>query len=77
MSNITLKTAVRVNGWAGTAVSRIQKRYETADRGQTAFEYLGIILVVVAIIGGMVASGIGAAITTRITGLVNSITAGS
>ncbi|MEU4263776.1 hypothetical protein ACYCCF_19290 [Streptomyces argenteolus] len=75
MSNITLKTAVRVNGWAGTAVSAIQKRYEAKDRGQTAFEYLGIILVVVAIIGGMVASGIGGAITTRITGLVNSITA--
>ncbi|MFD7968390.1 hypothetical protein [Streptomyces clavifer] len=76
MSNITLKTAVRVNGWASTAVSAIQKRYEAKDRGQTAFEYLGIILVVVAIIGGMVASGIGGAITTRITGLVNSITAG-
>jgi len=76
MSNITLKTAVRVNGWANTAISAIQKRYEAKDRGQTAFEYLGIILVVVAIIGGMVASGIGGAITTRITGLVNSITAG-
>ncbi|MFJ1926386.1 MULTISPECIES: hypothetical protein [unclassified Streptomyces] len=76
MSNTTLKTAARVNGWSSTAVSRIQKRYETADRGQTAFEYLGIILVVVAIIGGMVASGIGAAITARITGLVTSITAG-
>ncbi|GAA2936495.1 MULTISPECIES: hypothetical protein [Streptomyces] len=76
MSNITLKTAVRVNGWANTAVSAIQKRYEAKDRGQTAFEYLGIILVVVAIIGGMVASGIGGAITTRITGLVSSITAG-
>lgn len=76
MSNITLKTAVRVNGWANTAVTAIQKRYEAKDRGQTAFEYLGIILVVVAIIGGMVASGIGSAITTRITGLVSSITAG-
>ncbi|MFF9684973.1 hypothetical protein [Streptomyces sp. NPDC014623] len=76
MSNITLKTAVRVNGWTNTAISAIQKRYEAKDRGQTAFEYLGIILVVVAIIGGMVASGIGSAITTRITGLVSSITAG-
>lgn len=76
MSNITLKTAIRVNGWANTTVSAIQKRYETKDRGQTAFEYLGIILVVVAIIGGMVASGIGGAITTRITTLVNQIKAG-
>ncbi|WP_338672521.1 hypothetical protein V1460_05685 [Streptomyces sp. SCSIO 30461] len=80
MSNTMLKTAVRVqvrvSGWANTAVVRIQRRYGSGDRGQTAFEYLGIILVVVAIIGGMVATGIGAAITTRITGLVNSITAG-
>ncbi|WP_327172298.1 hypothetical protein OG471_26820 [Streptomyces sp. NBC_01336] len=76
MSNITLKTAARVNGWANTVVSKIQKRYESSDRGQTAFEYLGIILVVVAIIGGMVAAGIGGAITDRITDLVDTITAG-
>ncbi|MFE7140124.1 hypothetical protein ACFVAG_20470 [Streptomyces sp. NPDC057644] len=75
MSDITLKTAVRVNGWANTAVSRLQKRYAAKDRGQTAFEYLGIILVVVAIIGAIVATGIGGAISKRIEGLVNSITA--
>ncbi|AGK79703.1 hypothetical protein ACFCXC_06770 [Streptomyces microflavus] len=75
MSDITLKTAVRVNGWANTAVSTIQKRYAAKDRGQTAFEYLGIILVVVAIIGAIVATGIGGAISARISGLVNSITA--
>lgn len=75
MSDITLKTAVRVNGWANTAVSTIQKRYAAKDRGQTAFEYLGIILVVVAIIGAIVATGIGGAISARISGLVDSITA--
>ncbi|MFD7746427.1 hypothetical protein ACFV2V_15025 [Streptomyces sp. NPDC059698] len=75
MSDITLKTAVRVNGWANTAVSRLQKRYAAKDRGQTAFEYLGIILVVVAIIGAIVATGIGGAISARISGLVDSITA--
>ncbi|MFI1222561.1 MULTISPECIES: hypothetical protein [unclassified Streptomyces] len=75
MSDITLKAAVRVNGWANTAVSSIQKRYAAKDRGQTAFEYLGIILVVVAIIGAIVATGIGGAISKRIEGLVNSITA--
>ncbi|MFF7363550.1 hypothetical protein [Streptomyces sp. NPDC008125] len=74
MSNITLKTAVRVNGWANTAVSAIQKRHAARDRGQTAFEYLGIILVVVAIIGAIVATGIGGAISERIKGLVTSIT---
>ncbi|MET9923854.1 MULTISPECIES: hypothetical protein [unclassified Streptomyces] len=75
MSDITLKTAVRVNGWANTAVTAVRKRYAAKDRGQTAFEYLGIILVVVAIIGAIVATGIGGAISARISGLVNSITA--
>ncbi|MDF6044537.1 hypothetical protein LRD69_20805 [Streptomyces sp. JH14] len=76
MSNITLKAAVRVNGWANTAVTKIQKRYETMDRGQTAFEYLGIILVVVAIIGAIVATGIGGKISGKITDLVDQIKAG-
>ncbi|MFJ2876866.1 MULTISPECIES: hypothetical protein [unclassified Streptomyces] len=76
MPNITLKTAVRVNGWANTAVSAIQKRYEAKDRGQTAFEYLGIILVVVAIIGAIMATGIGGAISNRISSMVTAITAG-
>ncbi|MEU5288724.1 MULTISPECIES: hypothetical protein [unclassified Streptomyces] len=75
MSDITLKTVIRVNGWANTAVSSIQKRYAAKDRGQTAFEYLGIVLVVVAIIGAIVATGIGGAISARIRGLVDSITA--
>ncbi|MEU2127173.1 hypothetical protein [Streptomyces sp. NPDC018352] len=73
MSDMTLKTVVRVQGWANTAVSRIQKRYENMDRGQTAFEYLGIILVVVAIIGAIVATGIGSAISEKIKGLVGTI----
>ncbi|WP_406013462.1 hypothetical protein OG520_14605 [Streptomyces sp. NBC_00984] len=73
MSDITLKTAVRINGWANTAVSRMQKRYENMDRGQTAFEYLGIILVVVAIIGAIVATGIGSAISDKIKKLVDTI----
>jgi Flp pilus assembly pilin Flp len=76
MSNFTLKTGVRVNGWANTAVSAVQKRYAAKDRGQTAFEYLGIVLVVVAIIGAIAASGIGGNISDRIDGLVTAITSG-
>ncbi|MFI6058520.1 Flp family type IVb pilin [Streptomyces sp. NPDC051286] len=76
MSDITLKTAIRVNGWANTAVRSIQKRYENKDRGQTAFEYLGIILVVVAIIGAIMATGIGGKISTKIGDLVDQIKAG-
>ncbi|MFE2140935.1 hypothetical protein ACFXA3_04135 [Streptomyces sp. NPDC059456] len=59
-------------------LARIRTRYTrtTPDRGQTAFEYLGIILVVVVIIGAIIGTGIGQAITTKITGAVASITAG-
>ncbi|MFJ7259344.1 hypothetical protein ACIQV2_04090 [Streptomyces globosus] len=62
-----------------STLARMRKRYttpRTRDRGQTAFEYLGIILVVVVIIGAIVGTGIGQAITTKITGAVASITAG-
>ncbi|MGW0857861.1 hypothetical protein [Streptomyces sp. NPDC002690] len=76
MSNISLKSAVRVNGWANTTVSAIRKRYAAKDRGQTAFEYLGIILVVVAIIGAILGSGIGGEISTRISDMVRDIVSG-
>lgn len=62
-----------------STLARLRKRYgkrPDRDRGQTAFEYLGIILVVVVIIGAIVGTGIGQAITTKITGAVASITAG-
>lgn len=36
------------------------------DRGQSALEYLGLVLVVVAIVGAMVATGIGADLTEKI-----------
>ncbi|ATZ24758.1 hypothetical protein ACFZBM_07390 [Streptomyces lavendulae] len=78
--NPLLKTAVdakiRINGWAETAVIRIRKRYEHQDRGQTAFEYLGIILVVVVIIGAMIGTGIGQSIVDKIKEQVGLIKAG-
>ncbi|WP_327383536.1 MULTISPECIES: hypothetical protein [unclassified Streptomyces] len=78
--NTLLKAAVeariRVNGWTDTAVTRLRKRHAHHDRGQTAFEYLGIILVVVVIIGAIVGTGIGTAITDRIAAAVQAVTAG-
>jgi hypothetical protein len=71
----TVEARLRVNGWAQTAASRIRKRYEGLDRGQTAFEYLGIILVVVVIIGAITASGIGSAISNKIAQAVENIKA--
>lgn len=78
--NTLLKAAVeariRVNGWTDTAVTRLRKRHANRDRGQTAFEYLGIILVVIVIVGAIVGSGVGSEITKRIKEAVTNIKAG-
>ncbi|KJK45137.1 MULTISPECIES: hypothetical protein [unclassified Streptomyces] len=78
--NTLLKAAVeariRVNGWADTAVTRLRSRHAQRDRGQTAFEYLGIILVVIVIVGAIVGSGVGSEITKRIKQAVTDIKAG-
>ncbi|MFF4292856.1 hypothetical protein ACFY0N_04260 [Streptomyces vinaceus] len=60
-------------------LARMRKRYApkpTQDQGQTAFEYLGIILVVVVIIGAIVGTGIGQSITNKIKDQITAITAG-
>ncbi|MFF4846715.1 hypothetical protein [Streptomyces sp. NPDC001194] len=60
-------------------LARMRHRYGTKanrDRGQTAFEYLGIILVVVVIIGAIVGTGIGQSITNKIKDQITAITAG-
>lgn len=67
---------VHLNGWTDTAVARIRRRYANPDRGQTAFEYLGIILVVVVIIGAMIGTGIGQTIVDKIKAQVGLIKAG-
>lgn len=45
------------------------------DRGQTVFEYLGIIVIIVLIIGAIVGSGLAAAIAGAITQALTDITA--
>ncbi|MFJ4859817.1 MULTISPECIES: hypothetical protein [unclassified Streptomyces] len=45
------------------------------DRGQTVFEYLGIIVIIVLIIGAIVGSGLAAAIAGAITQALADITA--
>ncbi|MER6201193.1 hypothetical protein ABT234_27975 [Streptomyces sp. NPDC001586] len=78
--NTLLKAAVeariRVNGWTDTAVTSLRKRHTHPDRGQTAFEYLGIILVVIVIIGAMIGTGIGTLIVEKIKTQVGLIKAG-
>ncbi|MEV7865668.1 hypothetical protein AB0P17_06105 [Streptomyces sp. NPDC088124] len=77
-NNMMLKAAVdtqiRVNGWKKTVVSHMTDKNRT--KGQTAFEYLGIILVVVAIIGGIAASGIGGEIKDKISEQIKNLKAG-
>lgn len=68
-----VETRIRVNGWKRTAAAALRAR---SDRGQTAFEYLGIILVVVVIIGAIVGTGIGEDITTKISEQIDKIKAG-
>ncbi len=45
------------------------------DEGQTVFEYLGIIVIIVLIIGAIVGSGLAAAIAGAITQALAEITA--
>ncbi|MFD7949140.1 hypothetical protein ACFV5K_40695, partial [Streptomyces sp. NPDC059744] len=44
------------------------------DRGQTALEYLGLVLIVVALIGALVLSGVGGQITDRLQAAICSLT---
>lgn len=72
----TVGAKIRLTSWSDTTITRIRQRHANLDRGQTAFEYLGIILVVVVIIGAIVGSGIGTEITSKIKKAVLDIKAG-
>ncbi|MFD6275453.1 hypothetical protein ACFWFI_07755 [Streptomyces sp. NPDC060209] len=75
MSNLMLKASVNAKVWANTSVERMKARAQ-ADRGQGAVEYLGIIVVVVALIAALMLTNIGTTIGTAITGQINKITGG-
>ncbi|MCZ2526857.1 hypothetical protein [Streptomyces sp. HB2AG] len=62
---------VRINNWKNTTVAAIARR---ADRGQTAVEYLGIIVVVVAIVLAITGTDIGQTIYTAITTEISELT---
>ncbi|MFB7919034.1 alpha/beta hydrolase [Streptomyces sp. NPDC056061] len=49
-------------------------KWRRDDAGQTAMEYLGMILVVVALIGGLVATGIGAQLTGQLQNAICQLT---
>lgn len=76
MSDAMLKAAVaakvRVSGWKNTTVEAMQRR--SADKGQTAVEYLGIIAVVVAIVLAITGTDIGQTILDKIKAKIAEIT---
>ncbi|MFJ8862753.1 hypothetical protein ACIRD8_30550 [Streptomyces sp. NPDC102451] len=73
MSKLMLKASVNAKVWANTSVERMKAR---ADQGQGAVEYLGIIVVVVAIIGVLMTTNFGTTIATAITTQIGKITGG-
>lgn len=44
---LTTDAKVRVNGWANTTVEAVARR---GDKGQTAVEYIGMLVAIIAII---------------------------
>lgn len=69
MNDAMLKalTKVKVRAW-----NRLER--PTGDRGQTAVEYLGIIVVVVAIVIAITGTDIGTTIMTAITNKIAELT---
>lgn len=74
MSNITLKAAattqVYVNSWAKTTVAHMQRR---RDKGQGAIEYVGITILVVAIVVALLNTNMGATIGNKFTTKINEV----
>lgn len=72
MSDKSLELAAYCQITAADLVRRTRARLEAED-GQTATEYIGIILVIVAVIAAIAASGIAGTITTEIKNGIDSI----
>lgn len=75
MEDQMIRLAVHTQTLALTAVERAQEARDrlAEERGQTAAEYLGIILLVAVIIAALAASGIAADIVNGIQKLIGNI----
>ncbi|MDG9703079.1 hypothetical protein [Streptomyces sp. DH37] len=75
MSDKLLKAAVnaqaRARGWRNTTADAVRRR---SDEGQSAVEYMGIIVVVVAIIVVLLSTNFGAKISAEISEQIEKIT---
>ncbi|MGW9435841.1 hypothetical protein [Streptomyces sp. NPDC055607] len=74
MSDTTLKAAttakVYVGSWVNTRVDALQKR---RDRGQGAMEYVGITILVVAILAALLATDMGTTIADKFKQKIESV----
>ncbi|MGW1027617.1 hypothetical protein ACWD4J_28625 [Streptomyces sp. NPDC002577] len=74
MKDVTLKAAtasqVYLNNWKNTAVEAIKRR---SDKGQGALEYVGITILVVAIVVALLNTNMGATIANKFTTKVNEV----
>ncbi|MEU8673695.1 hypothetical protein [Streptomyces sp. NPDC048560] len=77
MSNITLKAATAtqtyINGWKNTAVEAMKRR---SDKGQGAIEYVGITILVVAIVVALLNTEMGDTIANAFTEQINEVLGG-
>ncbi|MFI6646202.1 hypothetical protein ACIBI8_01080 [Streptomyces sp. NPDC050529] len=77
MSNTTLKAAAAtqtyINGWKNTAVDALKRR---SDKGQGAIEYVGITILVVAIVVALLNTNLGDSIATAFTDKIKSVIGG-
>ncbi len=74
MSNITLKAAtttqVYVGTWANSAIKAMKRR---SDKGQGAIEYVGITILVVAIVVALLQTKLGATIAGKFKEKIDSV----
>lgn len=74
MSNTMLKamtaTQVHVGHWANTTVERMRRR---SDKGQGAIEYVGIIILVVAIVIALINTKMGNTIANKFRETINKV----
>jgi Flp pilus assembly pilin Flp len=71
MSDISLEAYVRLNTFVSGLLERARE-----NRGQTAAEYMGVLLVVSVIIAAVAATDIGHDITHKLSDLVRDISGG-
>ena len=67
---------IQVHGHAARVGAEIRRRTRD-ENGQTAAEYMGILLIVAVIIGALFASGIGDQIVTKAKEQIDKIASGS